>query len=190
MGISRYTRFVTAAAVAGGLGGVGLVTAEPTFAAPGQAGHGITFPLNFVGDPTTNPNTLNPIGPPLVIPSNCPFDYNASFNITGNGVIHQTGNSNGFWTGGTIEGATTLTEGTDPTPLFTGRATAWGGFGTNNNGTTDPAGSGQAEEGEQFHFQGVSTDGQNTPLNVAISYHATRNNSGTFTNFSESVVCS
>ena len=192
MGNIGRIRLASAAALMGGVFGAGVMVAGPASAAPGQTGHGITFPLDFIGNFLTNPNSLNPLGPPLTIPPGCPFDYNAVFNITGNGVIHQTGNNNGFWTGGTIEGSTTLNEmnaeGVQGPNLYTGRATAWGGFGTNNNGTTDVTA--QAEEGEQFHFQGVSTDGNNTPLRVDIAYHATMNNNGTFTNFSESVVCS
>ena len=62
------------------------------------------------------------------------FDNNAVFTITGNTNQHQTGNNNGFWAGGTITGSATLSEGTGPA-LYTGQATGWFGFGTNQSPT-------------------------------------------------------
>jgi hypothetical protein len=157
-----------------------VLTGAPAGAAPGQTAHGIPVTIGF--------SDLNPmVGNALTIPSNCPFDSSAEFLIPmANGVMHQTGNANGFWAGGTVEGAAELVDSTvDGFSPYFGHATYWTGFGTNRSQTDT---TGQAEEGETFDFAGTNGGGQ--PLQVHIQYHGTKNDSGTITNFSESVICS
>ena len=163
-----------AAILAGGAGA--LVSTGVAWASAGPA-HGITITLDFSSNPSS---TLNPVvGPPLTIPGTCPFDAAAVFTVTGNAVEHGVGNKNGDWGGGTVEGAATLAEG-DGAPAYAGQVTAW--FGGGNNAT------GQAEEGETFHFHGTSTS-DGSSLDVYVSYHGTMNDNGSITSFAESVIC-
>ncbi|HZU75088.1 MAG TPA: hypothetical protein VE990_20190 [Acidimicrobiales bacterium] len=156
--------------------------------ASAATGHGVTLTFNFTGGDNITSFDLQPVPPPpepqLVIPSNCPFDLNAVFTMVANGVNHQTGNKNGFWAGGTATGPTALSEGAGPA-LYTGQATVWGGFGTNQSFTDT---TGQGEEGETFHFHGTSTTGQS--LDVRIDYQFTLNNQGVQTASHEAMTCS
>jgi hypothetical protein len=177
---SAVVGLVTSAALA--IAGGAAFVAAPASAAPGQTLKGATITLYVGPDPTPNDPTTGsvqpPVGPPLSVPGTCPFDINAVFTITGNAVSHSTGNNNGFWMGETINGAATLTDPGNAAfdAPYTGQATGWTGFGTNQslNDTT-----GQAETGQTFHFHGTNTLGQK--LDVKIDWHFTENNSGTIT---------
>jgi hypothetical protein len=117
----------------------------------------------------------------------CPFDSGAAFLGTGNVVLHETDNNNGGWGGGTGTGKAIL-QVKDRTQLYSGQATAWLGGGT-NVGPDDTTG--QAEEGETFHFHGTAVDSTNPwpKLDVSIDYHLTVNNHGSLTNMSEDISC-
>jgi hypothetical protein len=183
MGNNGRIRLASAAALAGGVFGIGVAMAGPAGAAPGQTAHGTT---TYIPVGALNP----PVGPPLDF-SSCPFDDNWVFGITGNSVGYGVDNKNGSWGGGTLTGAATLSMIGDDGPgpsVYSGQATGWSGGGDNLK-TSSTTGVSQGEIGETFHFNGVSTDGSNTPLTVVISYHATENNKGTITNFSENVTC-
>lgn len=184
MKIPRPAKAGAAATLICGLAAMGL--AGPAFASAQtqpqtQTFHNYTFTLDF----STNPNTtLEPaFMPPLEFPQNCPFDSSAVFTITGNAVVHQTGNNNGFWLSETGNGPATLTN--EGAMIYSGRVTAWGGLGT-NQGPTDSTG--QAEEGTTFHFHGTNSSGGS--LDVSIDYHVTLNNAGTMTSSSEDMTCS
>jgi hypothetical protein len=162
-------------AIAGTLAVVGgaAALAIPVATASASAGtvHGGTLPLP-VGA------LLFPFAPPT-LPSNCPFDLNGVFVLTGNGVSYGTGNKNGDWGGGTATGAAVLMEA--DTVIYTGHATAWFGGGNNARG--------QQEIAETFTFNGTSaTDGSS--LSFHINWQATQNANGTITAVTNNVSCS
>ena len=157
--------------------GATCLSAPTAWAASLGHNQGGTITVDFSTNPMT---TLNPpVGPPLTIPFTCPFGYNAVFAVTGNSQFHETFSpSGGGWGGDTANGAAVLTDGSNQ---WVGQATGWSGGGSNATG--------QGEEGETFHFHGTSTS-DGSSLDVKISYHATLNDAGTLTNFSENFTCS
>jgi hypothetical protein len=163
-------RVAAAGALTGAVGLGALAAAAPAGASPGQTGHGISIPLPIAG--------LQPfVGPPVPIPTNCGFDTNAVFTVTGNGVFHGSENKNGSWGGETITGAAELTDPTyDGFTPFDGQATGWGGGGTNVAGDDS---TGQLEGGQTFHFHGTNAAGQS--LTVQFDWHLTVNNNGQLT---------
>ena len=197
MGNIRRIRVASTAALLGGMFSVTGMVAGPAGADPGQTLHGGGVTFNF-GDPMATPPpafSLNPFGPPSIwfnssFPvAGCPasFGADAQFVTTGgNAELHTSNNQKtGFWTGGTAEGPANLENGTGHT-LYTGHLSIWGGLGT-NQGPLDATG--QLEQGEQFHFDGVSNDQYATPIRIDISFHMTMNNSGAMTTFNEGISC-
>ena len=174
----KPARLGTAALIIGGLGALSLSTGAAW--ASGGTVHGVKITLEFSPNSVEafDPFSLNPpLGPALSL-TGCPFDTAATFTVTGNGELHGTSApSGGDWGGETFNGSATLNDGE---LSYIGQLTLWNGGGNNH--------SGQAEEGETFHFHGTSTS-DGSSLDVSIGYHGTLNNNGTVTNLSESVVC-
>jgi hypothetical protein len=159
-------RVAAAGALAGAIG-LGALAAAPAGAAPGQTAQGITLPLPLAA--------LQPfMGPAVPVPSNCGFDANALFTITGNGTSHGVQNKNGNWGGQTFTGIAVLTDpGNDGfNGPYTGQATGWGGGGTNIGGDDT---TGQLEGGQTFHFHG--TNGTQS-LDIVFDWHYTQNDKG------------
>jgi hypothetical protein len=119
---------------------------------------------------------VNPIlnGPPppfVTIPANCPAflstdAWNLNF-VSGNGVFHDTTNTNGDWFGFTGQGQAQLAT-SDNTVQYAGHLTAWFGSG-NNSGA-------QTENGFTMTFNGSGIAGS---LSIHVESHMTTSNSGT-----------
>jgi hypothetical protein len=114
-----------------------LAFATPAYASSvTQTGHGVTIPLG---------------------PSGC-SQAPGDLMITGNGVIHDNSNSTGDWFTETIEGTATITDPVTGATQWSGRATAWEGSASNNNGNVGV-----------LHFTG---DGHGTLADgTSLSFH-------------------
>lgn len=163
----RPTFVIRSGIVAGALAATVGLCAAPAFGARAQQTHvngsvaGMTFDL----------------GPsPVGLPPSCQFangDANFVF-VSGNGVFHDTANSNGDWGGETMEGTAVFYEGT--TPLYQGHLTIWEGGGNNARG--------QNEGGLTLSFNGTGAGGT---LQILVAGHMTTNAQGQPTANAQSV---
>lgn len=147
--------------VAGAVTASAALCAVPAFAAA-QVQH-------FNGSVAGMPFDLGPS--PAGLPSSCQFgndDANFVF-LSGNGVFHDTANSNGDWGGETMEGAAVFYEsdGEADTPIAQGHLTIWEGGGNNAKGQTDG--------GLTLSFKGTGPDGT---VEIHVSGHMTTDAQG------------
>ena len=152
------------------------------YAAPGNGAQHVTQHCTDVTDPACG---LNPVltGPPppfVTVPANCPEflstpDWELNL-VKGSAVFHFTGNNNGDWGGGTMQGQAVLS--TPDGPQYTGHLTQW--FGQGNNA------GGQTEMGFTLTYNGTGPAGS---ISIHANGHTTTNNAGTTTsNFNNATV--